>query len=58
MSKYEISIEDGVVVVCAIGEGYVRAFYFAGGDDPEGTSQELYDLLKSARADVEQVKEV
>jgi hypothetical protein len=54
MNKYKIHIEDGVITVCLIKEESVRAFYFDAGGDEEGTAQEMYDLLLSTGADVDE----
>jgi hypothetical protein len=54
MNKYKIHIEDGVIIVCLIGEKADRAFYFDAGADDIRTAEELYDLLLSTGADVDE----
>lgn len=57
MSKYKIYIdEDNVIVARHVSVYPAKEFYFDAGEDEEGAAQELYDLLKSAGADVERVE--
>lgn len=54
MNKYKIHIEDGVIIVSLIGDGFVKAFYFDAGYDNGLSAQEMYDLLFSTGVDVEE----
>jgi hypothetical protein len=54
MNKYKIHIEDGYITVTLLKDEAVRAFYFDAGADDIGTAQELYDLLLSTGADVDE----
>lgn len=54
MNKYKIHIEDGYITVTLLKDESVRAFYFDAGADDIGTAQELYDLLLSTGADVDE----
>jgi hypothetical protein len=54
VNKYKIHIKGGVITVCLIKDDSVRAFYFDAGCDQKGSAQEMYDLLLSTGADVEE----